>query len=102
MQKFFSWIFEILVLVCLVLSVVALFKTSKNSQRIEDVYLIALSNQKEIVTLSDKLNDRLDAMQSQLDFIAKYSEANYLYFYGDVDGRRSNIGSNNNKNNKSK
>lgn len=91
MQKFFTWIFEILVLVSLTLSVVALFKTTKNSRQIDEIYLIAINNQKQIVELSNNLNKRLDAMQAQLDFIAKYSEANYYHFYGDVDGRGSTI-----------
>lgn len=102
MQKFFTWVFELLVLVSLTLSVVALFRTSKNSDKIDEVYLLAVSNQKQIVEMSEKLDKRLDAMQAQLDFIAKYSEANYYHFYGDVDGRGSTIKTTNKSNSKSK
>lgn len=102
MQKFFTWVFELLVLVSLTLSIVALFKTSKNSDKIDEVYLLAVANQQQIVGMTEKLDKRLDAMQAQLDFIAKYSEANYYHFYGDVDGRGSTIKASNNSKSKNK
>lgn len=81
----------ILILVSFCLSIVANIRVSHNSKAIADIVVSVSEIQKDVSQMSVSLTNKLDSMQAQLDFISKYSEANYLYFYGDVDGRYAKL-----------
>lgn len=84
-------ILDVLLMAVFSLSCFSLYRTYVNEEKIARNTASITTIQSDIVKLQKDLDSRLDAIQAQLDFIAKYSEANYLYFYGDVDGRNSSI-----------